>query len=145
MHLTSYTDYSLRLLIYLGAQTPGVLSSVKEISTVYDLSYNHLGKITFKLGKLGLIETVRGRNGGIRLAKAPKEINLGWVVRQTEDDLQVVECFGKTNTCRISSVCRLKGILGEALEAYFRVLDSYTLEDVLSNKDAIQLSLGLSK
>ncbi len=138
MQLTSFTDFSLRVLLFLGTQPDNKLSNIKEISAVYGISNNHLSKIVFQLGKLGLIETIRGRNGGMKLGKHPKDINIGFVVRQTED-LHVVECFNKeTNTCIISSACKLKHVLNEALHAYLNVLDSYTLEDMLHNKEYIR-------
>ncbi|WP_078428222.1 Rrf2 family transcriptional regulator [Alkalihalobacterium alkalinitrilicum] len=141
MQLTSYTDYSLRVLLYLGTQPENQLSSIKEISSAYGISNNHLSKIVFELGKLGLIETIRGRNGGIKLAKQPKSINIGAVVRQTED-LQIVECFNEEgNLCIISSGCRLKHVLNDAMKAFLKVLDSYTLEDILINKDYLRTLL----
>ncbi|BAB04776.1 nitric oxide-sensing transcriptional repressor NsrR [Halalkalibacterium halodurans] len=144
MQLTSYTDYSLRLLLYLALQPKDKLSSVKQVATIYNISYNHLTKVTYELGKLGLIETIKGRNGGIRLAKAPEEINIGAVVKQTEDNLELVECFNhETNTCILNPVCRLKGVLHEALTAYLRVLEQYTLKDLLTNEDELQALLKL--
>lgn len=146
MQLTIYTDYALRVLIYLGLQPEDRLSSIKEISNSYHISSNHLGKVVHELGKLGIIETVRGRNGGIKLAKAPKEINIGQVVRYTESPMTIVECFDEQkNSCKISPACRLKGILNEALNAYLNVLDSYTLQDLLINKDKLIELLMTSK
>ncbi len=139
MRLTSFTDYSLRVLIYLGTQSKQKLSSIREISDMYRISNNHLTKVVYGLGKLGLVETIRGRNGGIRLAKKPEEINIGWVVRQTEEELDIVECFNdERNQCIISPACRLKGVLKAALEAYLKVLDQYTLADLLVNADALK-------
>lgn len=146
MQLTIYTDYALRVLIYLGLQPEDRLSSIKEISNSYHISSNHLGKVVHELGKLGIIETVRGRNGGIKLAKAPVEINIGQVVRYTESPMTIVECFDEQkNSCKISPACRLKGILNEALNAYLNVLDSYTLQDLLINKDKLIELLITSK
>jgi Rrf2 family transcriptional regulator, nitric oxide-sensitive transcriptional repressor len=134
MRLTYYSDYSLRVLLYLTTQNEK-LSNIKEIADVYQISKNHLMKITHNLGKLGYIETIRGRNGGIRLAKKPEDINVGEVVRKTEEDFYVVECFDKDhNTCVITSVCSLKHMLNEALDAFLSVLDKYTLEDIATNK-----------
>jgi Rrf2 family transcriptional regulator, nitric oxide-sensitive transcriptional repressor len=144
MRLTTYTDYSLRILIYLGTQ-PEQLTSIKKISDTFNISNNHLSKIIFELGKLGLVRTSRGRNGGIQLAKDPNDINLGYVIRQTEENLDIVECFDeKNNTCKISSSCRLKHIFKEALEAYFRVLNSYTLADVIINAKILKAVLNLN-
>lgn len=139
MHLTTFTDYSLRVLLFLGNQPENKLSNIKEISSIYCISYNHLSKIVFELGKLKLIDTVRGRNGGIKLAKQPSEINIGWVIQQTEENLDLVECFNqKNNTCIISEACKLKHVFNEALAAYLQVLSSYTLEDILINKDELK-------
>ncbi|GGA39563.1 RrF2 family transcriptional regulator [Psychrobacillus lasiicapitis] len=135
MRLTMYTDFSLRVLIYLGAKEKNELSTIQAISDAYGISKNHLMKVTHELGKLGYIETIRGRGGGIRLAMDPKDINIGQVVRHTEDDFHLVECFDcKTNTCVISPVCGLKGALNRALFAYLKVLDGYTLADFLQQK-----------
>ena len=138
MQLTIYTDYALRVLIYLGLQPAEKLSNIKEIASFYNISSNHLSKVVYELGKLGILETVRGRNGGIRLSKNPTQINIGQVVRCTESPITIVECFDdEKNSCKISPACRLKGILHEALNAYLTVLDAYTLEDLLSNKDRL--------
>lgn len=134
MRLTSYTDYALRVLIFLAAKDNDELSSIREISEVYGISKNHLMKIIYGLGKMGIIETIRGRNGGIRLAKEPKDINIGAVVRQTEEDFRIVECFDSDhNVCVISPVCTLRHILHEALAAYLHVLDQYTLADLVAD------------
>lgn len=140
MRLTSYTDYSLRVLLYLGTQPKDRLTSIREISEMYRISNNHLTKVVYGLGKLGLVETIRGRNGGIRLARAPEKINVGWVVRQTEEELDIVECFDdERNQCILSPACRLKGVLKEALNAYLSVLDKYTLADLLINRDELKV------
>ncbi|HSJ37669.1 MAG TPA: Rrf2 family transcriptional regulator [Planococcus sp. (in: firmicutes)] len=139
MRLTMYTDFSLRVLIYLGSKEPGTLSTVQEISTAYNISKNHLMKVTFELGKAGFIRTVRGRNGGIELADKPENINVGAVVRKMEDDFHLVECFDKEhNRCPITPVCGLRGVLGQALQAYLSVLDGYTLEDLLANRQGLR-------
>lgn len=138
MRLTMYTDFSLRVLIYLGAKEPGKLSTVQEISDTYNISKNHLTKVVHELGKMGLIETVRGRGGGIRMKVEPENINVGELVRMTEDDFHLVECFnGASNSCIISPVCQLKGALHEALNAYLAVLDKYTIADFIINKDEL--------
>ncbi|WP_078555602.1 Rrf2 family transcriptional regulator [Bacillus alkalicellulosilyticus] len=138
MQLTTFTDYSLRVLLYLGAQPESKLSNIKEISQIYNISQHHLSKVIFELGKRGFVHSVRGRNGGIKLAKPPKTINIGTVVRQTEN-LDIAECFNKeTNTCIISPVCGLQHILQAALSAYLEVLDQYTLEDIIKNKKSLQ-------
>lgn len=138
MRLTMYTDFSLRVLMYIGTKEKNELSTIQEISTAYGISKNHLMKVTYELGKMGLIETIRGRGGGIRLAFLPEEINIGAVVRQTEDDFNLVECFNcSTNSCVITPVCKLRNVLHQALAAYIAVLDQYTLQDLLGNKDEL--------
>ena len=138
MRLTMYTDFSLRVLLYIGIKEKDELSTVQEISDAYDISKNHLMKVVHELGKHGLVETVRGRGGGIRLNLPPEEINIGEVVRKTEDDFHLVECFNcATNKCVITPVCRLKGVLHEALDAYLKVLDSYTLADFVENNEGL--------
>jgi len=144
MNLKKYTDYALRVLIFTAARKDGELSSIKEISQVYHISSHHLGKIVFELSKLGYIETIRGRNGGIRLAKAPAEINVGMVVRQMEDDFHILECFDKgSNHCVISPACKLKHVLNEALKAFLQVLDNYTLQDLVINDKELLRLMGL--
>ncbi|MGK7376634.1 RrF2 family transcriptional regulator [Planococcus sp. 1R117A] len=142
MRLTMYTDYSLRVLIYLASKEENKLSTIQEISDAYNISKNHLMKVTFELGKAGFIHTVRGRGGGIRLADIPQNINIGTVVRRMEDDFHLVECFDmEHNRCPIAPVCGLRGVLGKALHAYLAVLDEYTLEDLLFNKEGLQAIL----
>lgn len=144
MRLTVYTDYSLRVLIYLGLRDRDELSTIQEIADNYNISKNHLMKVTYELGKLGLIETVRGRGGGIRLAKEPETIVIGEVVRQTEEDFHLVECFNpESNLCALSPECKLKFALHEALQAYLKVLDQYTLADVIVTKDTMRQLLGI--
>lgn len=139
MRLTMYTDYSLRVLIYLGTKEDGKLTTIQEISDAYHISKNHLMKVTFELGKAGFIETVRGRGGGIRLADRPENINVGKVVRKMEEDFHLVECFNPvTNMCPISPICGLRGVLGKALHAYLSVLDEYNLQDLLFNKEGLR-------
>ena len=139
MQLTTYTDYALRVLIYLGIQPVEKLSNIKDIANFYHISNNHLSKVVYELGKLGIVDTVRGRNGGIKLAKKPSDINIGTVIRETEKPIHLVECFdSENNLCKISPACRLKGVLYEALQAYLNVLDRYTLEDLLINKDDLK-------
>lgn len=142
MRLTLYTDYSLRVLIFLAAKPEDELSTVAEISDAFMISKNHLTKVVHELGKAGFIETVRGRGGGIRLKVRPEDINVGNVVRKTEDDFQLVECFNReSNQCVLAPVCQLKGVLKEALHAYLAVLDRYTIADFVQNKDEIGLLL----
>ena len=137
MRLTRHADYALRVLMYLGLQEDRVCT-IREIATAYRISENHLMKVVHRLGVRGLVQTVRGHGGGLRLATAPEEINLGRVVRLTEDDLQVVECFDrKTNTCPIAGPCSLAGVLDEALSAFLGVLDQRSLADLLGPRRAL--------
>ncbi|WP_431027107.1 RrF2 family transcriptional regulator [Lysinibacillus sp. LZ02] len=146
MRLTVYTDYSLRVLMYLGVRGQDHLATIQEIADTYQISKNHLMKVTYDLGKYGYIETIRGRGGGIRLAIAPQEIVIGEVVRKTEEDFHIVECFNpENNLCRIAPECRLKNALYEALQAYLKVLDSYTLEDVIHSKTSLMQLFGLGE
>ncbi|AXI07509.1 Rrf2 family transcriptional regulator [Oceanobacillus sp. 143] len=122
----------------------GELASIKEISEVFNISQHHLGKIVFELNKLGLIETIRGRNGGIRLAKPADEINVGLVVRSLENDFNVLECFEQgANHCVISPACTLKHALNKALHAFFQVLEQYTVKDLINNEHELRELMGI--
>ncbi|MCT2347521.1 Rrf2 family transcriptional regulator [Niallia taxi] len=143
MRLTNYTDYSLRVLVYLGLKKTGQLSTIQEIADTYNISKNHLMKIIHNLGKLGYIETIRGRNGGIKLAMNPTEINIGKVVLATEEDFHIVNCFSEgRNYCILTPSCKLKHALNEALMAFLSVLNSYTLADFLHNNDELNALIG---
>lgn len=138
MQLTLYTDYSLRVLVYLGA-CPERTATITEIARAYRISRNHLVKVVHNLAHHGYIRTTRGRGGGMALARPPAEIRIGDVVRHTEVNFTLVECFDKVrNTCPITSMCALKGALGEAFRAFMAVLDRYTLADVLHNADSMR-------
>lgn len=131
MRLTDYTDYALRVLMYVGAH-PGRLVTIQEIADSHGISKNHLTKVVHRLGVAGLVMTMRGRAGGIRLARDPATISLGAVVRLTEPDFTMVECFDEArNTCQLSAVCVLKHALGRATSAYLQELDRMTLANVL--------------
>ncbi len=146
VRLTVYTDYSLRTLMYLGVRGREHLVTIQEIADAYQISKNHLMKVTYDLGQHGYIETIRGRGGGIRLALDPAQINIGEVVRKTEEDFHIVECFNpESNLCKISPECRLKFALAEALKAYLAVLDSYTLADVLVSTDILSELFGINE
>ncbi|KXS53083.1 MAG: DNA-binding transcriptional regulator (yjeB) [Marinobacter sp. T13-3] len=138
MHITRYTDYSLRVLIYLAAEGDR-LATIQEIADSYQISKNHLMKVVHQLNKKGYIETVRGKNGGMRLHMAPEDINIGILIRETEQDLNIVECFSSKNACKITPVCGLKGMFNEALKAFLEVLDKYTLADVIRDPHRPQL------
>lgn len=130
MRLTTMTDYSLRLLMYV-AQRPEQLCTIAEVAAAYGISEAHLMKITHQLGLAGFIETVRGKGGGMRLARAPGEINLGAVVRSVEPDFNLVECLATRNTCTLTGQCRLTAIVSGALRQFLDHLDGHTLADVL--------------
>ncbi|WP_414047882.1 RrF2 family transcriptional regulator [Macrococcus equi] len=133
MKLTLYSDYSLRVLMYL-ARTDN-RTQIDEIAKFYNISKNHLTKVVNNLASLGYIETTRGRGGGIALKLPPEEINIGKLIRKTEEHFNIVECFDReTNTCPIIDHCGLMSVLGEALHAYLKVLDKYTLQDILNKR-----------
>jgi len=134
MRLTIFTDYSLRVLIYLGAQRDAKrLATIGDIADAYGISGNHLMKVVHHLAKEGYIETTRGKGGGMRLARAPRDINIGKLVRGTEEDFALVECFQEGNlNCPIIPACVLPGILDRALRAFFRELDGHSLADLLA-------------
>lgn len=133
MHITRYTDYSLRVLVYLSMQGGDHLSTIQQIADSYEISRNHLMKVVHHLNKKGYIETVRGKHGGMRLHMPPDKINIGILVRETEPDLNVVECFSSKNRCGITPVCGLRSMFGEALNIFLSVLDKYTLADVIDD------------
>jgi Rrf2 family nitric oxide-sensitive transcriptional repressor len=142
MRLTTYTDYSLRVLIYLGVQSDELVT-IKQISDHYGISNNHLLKVVHQLGLLGFIDTVRGRNGGLRLARPASEIVIGDVVRKMEQDMALVHCFAaegrvdSSSDCRIMNACVLKGVLSKALQAFLDVLDQYTLAELVVPKNRL--------
>lgn len=132
MKLTTFTDYSLRVLIYLALQ-PERLATIPEIAGAYGISEHHLTKVAHQLGRLGVIATLRGKSGGLRLAGAAEDIRLGAVVRFCEGEAAAVECMGDTPTaCCIAPACRLTSVLGEAFSAFYDTLDKYTLADLVA-------------
>jgi Rrf2 family nitric oxide-sensitive transcriptional repressor len=127
--LTRYTDYALRVLMHLAAR-PDRLASISEMARTYRISQNHLMKVVHDLRKAGYLASVRGRSGGIRLARPASEINVGAVVRHTEEDFDLVDC----GTCVIARACGLSGVLAEALSAFMRTLDGHTLADLVDSR-----------
>ncbi|NYT64167.1 Rrf2 family transcriptional regulator [Alcaligenaceae bacterium] len=130
MRLTTMTDYAMRLLMYVGRH-PDRLCTISEVAQAYQISEPHLMKITHRLAQHGWVETVRGKNGGMRLGRRPEDISIGAVVRDTENDLALVECFVSENNCTLSGHCGLTGIIEGALQKFLQHLDSYTLADIL--------------
>ena len=134
MRLTQWTDYSLRVLMYCAAcegraQPP----TISEIAEAHGISRSHLTKIVMILAGHGWLATTRGRGGGLRLLADPRSLTLGQIVRETEPDLNLVECFdGQHNTCRLDGYCRLKGALGKAMQAFLAALDGVPLSDLLA-------------
>lgn len=131
VNLTSFSDYSLRVLLFVGAH-PERLVTVPEIARAYGISQHHLVKVVGRLAELGVLETVRGRGGGLRLAVKPESLRLGQLLRQLEPSLALVECFEPaSNTCVITSACGLKHALRDAQQQFLAALDQHTLADVL--------------
>lgn len=131
MKLSTFSDYTLRVLIYLASERDG-LATIPEIAAAYQISNNHLMKVVHQLSRAGVIESVRGKGGGIRLAKAPDEIRLGQLIRASEGAAPIVECLaGTAATCKIAAACRLAGVLVSAFEVFYSKLDEYTLADLV--------------
>lgn len=136
MRLSLFTDYSLRVLMFAALKEGGEFS-LSEVAGAYGISRHHLVKVVNHLAKLGYLETRRGRNGGISLAKKPQDIRIGMVVRRTESSSAIiVECFDpQVNTCPLNGMCRLKGVLGEASLAFYNTLDRHTLADLITGPE----------
>lgn len=144
MHLTQFSDYSLRLVIYLACH-PGRVVSVDEVSRAFGISRHHLVKVVQTLTDLGVVEAQRGRGGGMRLAMEASEINVGWLIRQTEPHFHLVECFdAATNACPIAPACGLKGVLQQAQQAFLHALDQYTVEQLLTRRTQLVTLLSES-
>lgn len=131
MYLSKFTDYSFRIMMYLGNH-PNELYTVDELSSILNLSTHHIKKIIYTLSKNGYILSTKGRNGGVKMVKNPKDINLGTLLQITEDNLNILECFSpENNTCNINNNCKLKPIINDALNSFKQKLSEYTLEDIL--------------
>lgn len=138
MQLTRFTDYGLRSLMYLAAHQKK-LSSVKEISEFYGISRNHMVKVVHRLSQLGLIESSKGKGGGIWLACPPQEMRLGDIVKQLESNMDLVECFNRENNkCKITNTCQLKHYLYEARHSFISILNKYTLADTVKNQSLFE-------
>ena len=141
MRLTAFSDYTLRVLMYLALERTR-LATTPEIATAYGISENHLMKVVHQLVRAGIVESVRGKGGGIRLARTPEEIRLGEILRASEGDVPIVECLsGDPQACRITSSCRLKGIFVNAFEALYDSLDEHTLADLVERPRTLRAVL----
>ena len=138
MKLTLFTDYSMRVLLYLAARPDG-LCSIAEVAQAYRISQNHLMKVVNGLARSGYIDSVRGRGGGIRLGKAPEEINIGALVRHTEEGFDLVDC----PSCVIAPACGMTAVLKEAISAFLAVLDKYSLADLMLKRADLARLLSL--
>ena len=145
MKFTHFTDYSLRTLIYLGAQQ-STLTTISDVSKSYGISQSHLTKVVHQLANRGYIQTTRGKGGGMRLARLPQLINIGDVVRDMEENIDLVECFNtKNQSCPLLPACILKSVLTEARKNFFDTLDRYTLADLLTNPSSLRKKLEFPK
>ena len=130
MRLTLHTDFALRVLIQVGVND-GKLTKIKEIAQTFNISKTHLMKVVNDLSQKGYLDTVRGRNGGIRLMRKPRDINIGDVVRDTEPRLEIIGCLQRKGYCPIERACVLRGALQDATAAFLAVLDAHTLADLI--------------
>jgi len=142
VRLTLYSDYSLRVLMFLGVKEDG-FGTIEEIAQHYDVSRNHLMKVVHGLGQRGYIDTLRGKHGGMYLRQPAHAVNLGTLIRETEQDFALAECFRQDNRCVITPACKLRHVLNEALQAFLAVLDRYTLADLLVNEAEMRSLLDI--
>lgn len=133
MRLTTFSDYSMRVIMYLGLQH-GQLVTISDIAKAYLISENHLTKVVHHLAQRGYVETVRGKGGGLRLVRDPVTINIGEMIRDSEGETGLLPCLDSHDMCRIQPSCKLMGILREAQVALYAVLDKYTLADLLQQE-----------
>jgi Rrf2 family transcriptional regulator, nitric oxide-sensitive transcriptional repressor len=143
MRLTFSTDYALRLLMLVGLETERLVT-IEEVANRFGISKNHLMKVAYQLGQAGYLETVRGRNGGLRLRNAPSHIVVGEVVRKMEPDFAVVECQNPAGYCKIAPCCTLRAAMGAAVQVFLKKLDEYTLEDLLRPKFKLRHLLAIN-
>lgn len=136
MKLSTFTDYSLRVLMYLATNTGG-RATIAQIAQAFGVSEHHLVKVAHSLGRAGWLANVRGKGGGLELAVPPDKIGVGAVVRHTEGRAVMAECFEDDNDCSIAADCRLKGVLSEAVKSFYAVLDRYTIADITKNRQQL--------
>ena len=142
MNHTNHADYALRVLLYLRV-APARRASIAAIAAAHHISRHHLDKVVQRMTGAGLVETVRGRGGGVRLTRDPSAITVGEVMRAMENDFAVVECLGPQRFCRVAGVCGARNVFARALESYFAVLDEATLDDIAANDHGLRGALGL--
>ena len=136
MRLSTFTDYSLRVLMYLAAK-PGERATIAQVARAFGVSEHHMVKVVHSLGRAGWLSNIRGKGGGLELAVAPEKIVVGKVVRHTEGPAVMAECFDDANECSIVEDCRLKGVLAESLKAFYAVLDRHTVADIVKNRQQL--------
>jgi Rrf2 family protein len=134
MRLTQFSDYSLRVLIYLALH-PEERVTIDQLTDAYYISRHHVRSVVHNLAKLGYIESIQGKGGGVTIAYKPAEISIREIVEKTENDFYIVECFNPDgNSCPIEPLCILKQALSKASESFLQTLDGYTIEDLIKNK-----------
>jgi Rrf2 family nitric oxide-sensitive transcriptional repressor len=144
MKLSAYSDYAIRVLMQTALRSPQRIT-VAEVALTFGISRHHLVKVVHDLGRHGYLVTQRGIGGGFTLARAPEEIRLGDIIRLCEESETVIDCLdGENHLCRLLPACRLKGVLDEAATAFFAVMDSYTLADLMKHRPKMRAVLGLS-
>ncbi|CAH1661409.1 RrF2 family transcriptional regulator [Chelatococcus asaccharovorans] len=145
MRLTTHTDYALRVLMTLAVMEDGQLVTIEELADRHRISRNHLMKVAQTLVGLGLVKGVRGRRGGLALARSPEDIRMGTVVRMLETDMELVACLGGgPATCALAGLCRLTGAFRGAIEAFFDELDRLTLADLVFNRAGVRGRLAMA-
>ncbi|HEY0474746.1 MAG TPA: Rrf2 family transcriptional regulator [Kribbella sp.] len=142
MKHTNHADYALRVLLYLRV-APGRRASVSVIAEAHRVSRNHMDKVVQRMVAEGIVETTRGRGGGVHLTRDPSTITVGEVMRSMENDFAVVECLGPARYCRVAGVCGARSVFAQALDAYFAVLDGATLEDIAVNDQGLRGALDM--
>lgn len=143
MRLSFFSDYALRVLMHAALRRPG-LTTIDEVASAFGISRNHLSKVVHQLSRHGYISTRRGIGGGFTLAQPQQEICIGEVIRMTEGDEMVIDCVSRRNeSCAIFPACRLKGVLAEAAQAFYRVLDQYTLDDLVRKRPEMKELLAI--